>query len=215
MQLLTLLETVPDFRHLRGLRHDLWFVLLLMITGTMCGYWGSRPLVLCVKANHPTLFAWLVAMSQNREQLPCEVVQRQERSHGRRVHRRVSVYDQLGDWPQHWPGLRRWLCVERWGYRDGKPFAQTHYYITDLVLSAEAFLDGIQGHWSIENRLHWPKDVVLNEDRAPQRSGQSPANYSTIRNFFITAARRVGIDSIAAAKRYFANRIDKVLLSLQ
>jgi hypothetical protein len=25
----------------------------------------------------------------------------------------------------------------------------------------------------------------------------------------------VGIDSIAAAKRYFANRIDKVLLSLQ
>jgi hypothetical protein len=44
MQLLTLLETVPDFRHLRGLRHDLWFVLLLMITGTMCGYWGSRPL---------------------------------------------------------------------------------------------------------------------------------------------------------------------------
>jgi predicted transposase YbfD/YdcC len=85
----------------------------------------------------------------------------------------------------------------------------------DLVLSAEAFLDGIQGHWSIENRLHWPKDVVLNEDRAPQRSGQSPANYSTIRNFFITAARRVGIDSIAAAKRYFANRIDKVLLSLQ
>jgi hypothetical protein len=74
------------------------------------------------------------------------------------VHRRVSVYDQLGDWPQHWPGLRRWLCVERWGYRDGKPFAQTHYF---------------------------------------------------------TAARRVGIDSIAAAKRYFANRIDKVLLSLQ
>jgi hypothetical protein len=44
MQLLTLLETVPDFRHLRGLRHDLWFVLLLMITGTMCGYWGSHPL---------------------------------------------------------------------------------------------------------------------------------------------------------------------------
>jgi hypothetical protein len=70
-------------------------------------------------------------------------------------------------------------------------------------LSAEAFLDGIQGHWSIENRLHWPKDVVLNEDRAPQRSGQSPANYSTIRNFFITAARRVGIDSIAAAKTLF------------
>ncbi|NEQ45701.1 MAG: ISAs1 family transposase [Leptolyngbya sp. SIOISBB] len=44
MYLLTLLQAVPDFRHLRGLRHELWFVLLLMISGAMCGYWGSRPL---------------------------------------------------------------------------------------------------------------------------------------------------------------------------
>lgn len=171
--------------------------------------------LLCVKANQPRLFAGLVAASEAPESVPCEVAQSQERSHGRRVHRRVSVYDCLGDWPSQWPGLRRWLCVERWGYREGQLFAQTHYYITDLALSAEAFLAGVQGHWSIENRLHWPKDVILNEDRAPQRTGQGPANYSTIRNFFITAARRFGIDSIAVAKRYFANRLDKVLLSLQ
>ncbi|NEQ45702.1 MAG: ISAs1 family transposase [Leptolyngbya sp. SIOISBB] len=171
--------------------------------------------LLCVKAHQPTLFAWLVAASEAPEPRPCDVAQRQERSHGRWVHRRVSVYEHLGDWPTQWPGLRRWLCVERWGYRDDQPFAQTHYYISDLALSAEAFLEGVQGHWSIENRLHWPKDVVLGEDRAPQRSGQGPANYSTIRNFFISAARRVGIDSVAAAKRHFANRLDKVLLSLQ
>lgn len=44
MYLLTLLQEVPEFRHLRGLRHELWFVLLLMISGAMCGYWGGRPL---------------------------------------------------------------------------------------------------------------------------------------------------------------------------
>jgi len=44
MPLIAVLENLPDFRHLRGLRHDLWFVLLLMIVGTMCGYWGYRPL---------------------------------------------------------------------------------------------------------------------------------------------------------------------------
>ena len=42
--LLTLLETAEDFRHLRGLRYPLWLLLLLLITGAMCGYWGARPM---------------------------------------------------------------------------------------------------------------------------------------------------------------------------
>lgn len=146
---------------------------------------------------------------------PEDVAVSEERSHGRQVYRRVSVYRDVGDWPQQWPGLQRWLCVERWGVREEHPFSHTHFYITNLTGSALTFLNGIQGHWSIENRLHWPKDVILNEDRAPQRRGHSAANYSTARNFFITAARRVGFASMAAAKRFFANRIDEVLLSLQ
>lgn len=44
MSLVTLLQNIEEFRHLRGLRHDLWFVLLLLIVGAMCGYWGYRPL---------------------------------------------------------------------------------------------------------------------------------------------------------------------------
>jgi len=149
-------------------------------------------------------------------QAPIDSAQNVERCHGRQVHRRVSVYDQVGDWPQQWEGLQRWFKVERWGIRDGKPFATTHYYITDLPLSAQQCLKHGREHWSIENRLHWPKDVVLNEDRSPQRSGSNaPANFSTLRNFFITAARRLGFDSIAKAKRHLANRVDQVLLSLQ
>ena len=44
MSLVELLQTVPEFRHLRGKRHQLWLILLLMIVGAMCGYWGYRPL---------------------------------------------------------------------------------------------------------------------------------------------------------------------------
>lgn len=44
MSLVELLQTVPEFRHLRGKRHQLWFILLMMIVGAMCGYWGYRPL---------------------------------------------------------------------------------------------------------------------------------------------------------------------------
>ncbi|NEP86166.1 MAG: transposase [Okeania sp. SIO2C2] len=31
-------------------------------------------------------------------------------------------------------------------------------------MSAAEFAVGIQGHWGIENRLHWIKDVVFGED---------------------------------------------------
>ncbi|MEP0874022.1 transposase family protein [Trichocoleus desertorum AS-A10] len=38
MSLVELLQTVPEFRQLRGKRHQLWFILLLMIVGAMSGY---------------------------------------------------------------------------------------------------------------------------------------------------------------------------------
>lgn len=62
MSLVELLQAVPEFRHLRGKRHQLWFILLLMIVGAMCGYWGYRPLAeftqlygdqVCQQLGHP------------------------------------------------------------------------------------------------------------------------------------------------------------------
>ncbi len=44
MELLELLKTVPDPRAKRGKRHPLSIVLLVIIMGTMLGYWGYRPL---------------------------------------------------------------------------------------------------------------------------------------------------------------------------
>jgi len=44
MELLELLDTLPDPRAQRGKRHPLSIVLLVIIMGTMLGYWGYRPL---------------------------------------------------------------------------------------------------------------------------------------------------------------------------
>jgi hypothetical protein len=37
----------------------------------------------------------------------------------------------------------------------------------------------IRGHWCIENRLHWPKDVVLDEDAS---YGREPNALDLFRN---------------------------------
>lgn len=44
MDLIELLKDIPEFRHLKGRMYELWFILLIMIVGGMCGYWGYRPL---------------------------------------------------------------------------------------------------------------------------------------------------------------------------
>lgn len=44
MNLIEQLQQIPDYRHIRGRRHQLGLVLLLILLGAMTGYWGYRPL---------------------------------------------------------------------------------------------------------------------------------------------------------------------------
>ena len=44
MNLIEQLQQIPDYRHIKGKRHELWLVLLLILLGAMTGYWGYRPL---------------------------------------------------------------------------------------------------------------------------------------------------------------------------
>jgi hypothetical protein len=70
---------------------------------------------------------------------------------------------------------------------------------------------GIRGHWGIENRLHWVKDVVFDEDRSTIHMGQAPANLSLLRAIMLNVLRRSGYSSITSAQRFLANDIDKIL----
>jgi len=60
------------------------------------------------------------------------------------------------------------------------------------------------GHWQIENRLHWARDVTYDEDRSQVRTGSAPRVMASLRNLAISALRLNGHTNIASATRWTA-----------
>ncbi|AQY20169.1 hypothetical protein T261_00118 [Streptomyces lydicus] len=47
----------------------------------------------------------------------------------------------------------------------------------------------VQGHWEVENRLHWVRDVTFDEDCSQVRTGNSPRVMASLCNTAITLLR--------------------------
>lgn len=80
-----------------------------------------------------------------------------------------------------------------------------HDVITSLKeqnASRERLMTLIRGHWSIENQLHYVKDVTFNEDR--RRYSVNPCIISAIRSAAISISNYLGFKCIPDARRLFA-----------
>jgi len=91
--------------------------------------------------------------------------------------------------------------------RGGKKSVEVVYLITsaDHQTAPPATLAAwVQGHWGIENRLHWVRDVTFDEDRSQVRTGHAPQVMATLRNTAIGLLRRDGWTNIASALRHHA-----------
>jgi predicted transposase YbfD/YdcC len=105
-----------------------------------------------------------------------------------------------------WPGARQVLRVERTCVRHGQTTRQVRYAITSLgpAVGAATLLQYVRGHWAIENRLHWVRDVTFGEDACPVRSGAAPQVLAALRNAVIALLRGAGWTNLAAALRHYA-----------
>lgn len=114
-----------------------------------------------------------------------------------------------------WPFLQQVGRLERrrTPVRRGQAVGPTEVEVTYLITScpaaratAEQVLQASRGHWGIENRLHWVRDVTWNEDRSQVRSGAAPEVLAACRNLAISLLRRQGCPNLAAALRTNAGR---------
>ncbi len=89
--------------------------------------------------------------------------------------------------------------------------SETAYYISDVRSNKAAyFARHIRGHWGIENRLHWVKDVVMKEDSSKIKKGAAPENFSIMRNIVCNIFRANGFDSIKYAMELNANNLKEL-----
>lgn len=151
--------------------------------------------VLCLKANHPTLWAEVTAWFKQAEAtnfagLEHSYDARVESGHHRREHRQVWAVPVvvMGDLHQieQWTGLKTIVLVKRVRHLWNKITRETMVYLTSLPCEAVVIGRAIRTHWGIENQLHWVLDVTWGEDKSRIRRGHGGENMALLRRLAIS-----------------------------
>jgi predicted transposase YbfD/YdcC len=172
--------------------------------------------ILTVKDNQPTLRKKLKSLPW--KQIP--VLDRStEHGHGRtttRTLKATEIAEGIG-----FPGAVQVLQLTRTVTDDktGTKHTEVVYAVTSLSVAdakPAQIAAWLRGHWAIENRLHWVRDVTYSEDHSQIRTAGGPQVMATLRNTGISILRLTGHTNIASANRYHArdhHRPIKLLLN--
>ncbi len=135
---------------------------------------------------------------------------------GRRERRRLQASTRLADYSD-WPHLAQVCRLVRTTRRGDAETVEIDYAITSVPreqANAAQLLGWWRGHWGIENRSHYVRDVTLAEDACRICKGDAPQNLAALRNTVVSMLRLAGHDNIAAALRSCAWKTQRVLTML-
>jgi predicted transposase YbfD/YdcC len=166
--------------------------------------------VMTVKGNMPTLHRQL-------KKLPwasVPAVSSAGTGHGRRARRTIKVA--LAPAWVDFAGAAQVAQVRRTVTKKGKKTVEVVYLITsDRTADPATLAAWIRGHWEIENKLHWVRDVTYQEDKSLVRTGTAPRVMATLRSLAISLLRLDGHANIAAANRHHARDPQRTLKLFQ
>ena len=160
--------------------------------------------LITVKKNQASLYKHIEKITQTKDYLAQAITK--EKSHGREVTRKVTIWQNEENNSNiivnKFSEVKSLIKVERNGIRGKKKYQQIVYYISSKKEKAEKFLEKIQGHWKIENQLHWVKDVVMEEDKSKIKSKNAASNISVLKTIGINLFRLLNFSSITKGRRW-------------
>lgn len=172
---------------------------------------GGGDYLLVVKDNQPTLKQEIELVFATSTLADTITRASATTTHGARIETRaIAVSAALAGWSD-WPGLQQVLKLERTviNKTTGEISEETVYGVTSLAptRATPAQLNELwRKHWTIENKVHWVRDVTCDEDRSQVRAGQAPQVMAALRNIALSALRLRKVTNIAAALRRYAAR---------
>jgi predicted transposase YbfD/YdcC len=167
--------------------------------------------LMVVKENQPALHAAIHALfSEPPPALPTDYLATAtstERGHGRRTTRtldRSAALNDYLDWPAVGQVLRR--TYHAIDLATGQVRHEVTYGVSSLPArtTSAAQMAGLwRAHWSIENRVHYVRDVTLGEDAGQAWVGSTPQALAALRNALLSLLRATGWTNIADALRHY------------
>lgn len=159
-----------------------------------------------VKGNSPKLKKWLEKYMFGNSYTDLDYTL--ENNRGREENRAIYVYDVSSQTIPQWPSCDNFIYTVNSGYRKGKPYEQTHLYITSRKeVSAKFYISKIRNHWAIENCCHWVKDAIMYEDKGMVKGMNLSSKISLIRSLVVNIYRLNKYKSIKAAIEKYSNRL--------
>jgi predicted transposase YbfD/YdcC len=166
--------------------------------------------VMTVKGNMPTLYQQLKKLPWAR--IPA--VSSVSTGHGRRSRRTIKAV--LAPAWIGFAGAAQVAQLRRTVTAKGTKTVEVVYLITsDREAEPATLAAWVRGHWEIENKLHWVRDVTYQEDRSLVRTGNAPRVMASLRSLAISLLRLDGHANIAAANRHHARDPQRTLTLLQ
>jgi predicted transposase YbfD/YdcC len=143
--------------------------------------------VLAVKANQPGLLRDAKAAIAAGARKGAKSATTLDAAHGRKDRRTALVVAVKDMAEKHdFPALK---AVARITSKRGRDKTVERYFLLSQCYTRHKVLRIVRQHWSIENGLHWPLDVVLDEDLARNRKDNAPANLAVLRRLALNLAR--------------------------
>ena len=168
--------------------------------------------VFVVKRNQPTLYDQLAGLPWSKVPVAHRVV---EKGHGRRESRTLQLTGVRAGIGFPHARLAGRIVRNRTETATGETTQEIVYVVTSLGWSDIAPADLatlVRGHWSIENKVHWVRDLTFDEDHSTVRTGTLPQLMATLRNTAIGLLRLRGKHTnIAAATRSLGRQTGQLL----
>lgn len=172
--------------------------------------------VFIVKANQPTLYqAVQTALAGHNDAFAKRSASQTGKGHGRIETRSIRTADadpETIDFPHAAQVFR--LRRDRAGLDGVRTSKEIVYGVTNLPAEQAGPADlaaYARGHWTIENKVHYVRDVTFGEDHSQVRTGNAPRTMASLRNLAIGLLRQAGETNIAKALRHNARNLTRAL----